>query len=197
MSGCSWFLGRSEHTHGTGAQQEDSVGFEPTTSQNLCVSRCRLYHWTISYSYSLTACHTLMKTVTNERRNAVSDYILFVKCIRWAFGWKLKMTKFNKWQMTNAPHTAIWFDAFNHCTLVNRILCKACQQLAEVEKQTSLWAAICSFIHLLIYPSHSSVCCCFHKHVTGLLEVVRGSQWWHDLTVLYQSFDHQHSKRRA
>ena len=26
------------------AQQEDSVGFEPTTSQHLRVSRCRLYH---------------------------------------------------------------------------------------------------------------------------------------------------------
>ena len=30
--GCSRFLGRSEHTCGTRAQQEDSVGFEPTTS---------------------------------------------------------------------------------------------------------------------------------------------------------------------
>ena len=35
---------------GWGSQQEDSVGFEPTTSQNLRIWRCRLYHWAISYS---------------------------------------------------------------------------------------------------------------------------------------------------
>ena len=33
----SQFLGRLEHTSGTTAQQEDSVGFEPTTSQYFCV----------------------------------------------------------------------------------------------------------------------------------------------------------------
>ena len=42
--GCSQFIGRSEHTWGP-------AGFEPTTSQNLRVLRCRLYPWTISYSY--------------------------------------------------------------------------------------------------------------------------------------------------
>ena len=40
VPGCSRFLGRLEHTCGTRAQQEDSVGFEPTTSQHLRVSRC-------------------------------------------------------------------------------------------------------------------------------------------------------------
>ena len=51
VPGCSRFLGRSEHTCGTRAQQEDSMGFEPTTSQHLRVWRCRLYHWATSYSY--------------------------------------------------------------------------------------------------------------------------------------------------
>ena len=50
MPGCSRFLGRLEHTHRRIAQQEDSVGFKLTTSQHLRVSRCRLYHWAISYS---------------------------------------------------------------------------------------------------------------------------------------------------
>ena len=37
--GCSRFLGRSEHTCGMMGQAG-----EPTTSQHLLVSRCRLYH---------------------------------------------------------------------------------------------------------------------------------------------------------
>ena len=49
--GCSQFLDRSEHTCGTRAQQEDSVGLEPTTSEHLRVWRCRLYRWAISYSF--------------------------------------------------------------------------------------------------------------------------------------------------
>ena len=39
--GCSRFLGRSEHTCGKRAQQEDSARFKPTP---LRVWRCRLYH---------------------------------------------------------------------------------------------------------------------------------------------------------
>ena len=34
-----------------GPSRRTAVGFEPTTSQNLRVLRCRLYPWTISYSY--------------------------------------------------------------------------------------------------------------------------------------------------
>ena len=48
----SQLLCRLEHTCGTRAQQEDSVGFEPTASDHLRVLRCRLYHWAISYSCS-------------------------------------------------------------------------------------------------------------------------------------------------
>ena len=44
VPGCSQFLGRSEHTCGMRAQQEDSVGFDPTTSSHLRVWRCSLYH---------------------------------------------------------------------------------------------------------------------------------------------------------
>ena len=37
---CSCLLGRSEHTCGTRAQREDSVGFKLTTLQHFCVSKC-------------------------------------------------------------------------------------------------------------------------------------------------------------
>ena len=47
------FLGRSEHTCGTRAQQEDSMGFELTSFQHLRGSMGMLYHFCISYTFLL------------------------------------------------------------------------------------------------------------------------------------------------
>ena len=76
---------------------------------------------------------------------------------------------------TNAPHTVIWLDAFNRSALVNRVLCKACQWLAKVYERTSVWPAICSFVHLSIYPPHSFVRCCFHVSVNRALADISGA----------------------
>ena len=64
--GWSRFLGRPEHTCGTRAQQEDSVGFEPTTSQHLHVLRYRLYHWAISYSLQSVSIVIVYAPMRNE-----------------------------------------------------------------------------------------------------------------------------------
>ena len=59
--------------------------------------------------------------------------------------------------------------------LVNRVLCKACQWLAKVYERTSVWPAICSFVHLSIYPPHSFVRCCFHVSVNRALADISGA----------------------
>ena len=67
----------------------------------------------------------------------------------------LTMSKFNE----NDQCSAIWLDAFNRSTLVNCLLCKACQWFAKVYKRRSVQPTIRhSFI-----SSTSFVYCYFHK----------------------------------
>ena len=145
----------------------------------------KFWHWTthsaksqLSDNYwplsSLTSASIKPGSRNNGRMNGKSVCIPFVNLFV-----ELFVGRSTFWYFTTGCRQMLlilWSNWMHSNSLVKHMLRKACQWLAKVYKQMSVWPAIYSFVLSVIYPPHSFVLlfiyplrCCFTECVNKAL----------------------------